>query len=356
MRVLVLSHDFSGASLCHRLAREGHEVRVSVSGPRHAVKKALALLLLTQGVCAASPFDAADEARLFNMPLGGDALGMGNATTATWTGLSTDNPAAIGASREAYLSLTTSEVGFSAGPHVRAGELGVTWPLPLGTLDLAIGDTRSSRGRTAGGDDYRIVGDPYITVMYGAEAGRGVLTEGDALYLGVTASPAVGHTRYEFYDSGGIAQRTKTHVRGWGAGALYKPDTVTGIGLSYNEWRLDTRASDLATSTEETENRTLRQWKLGAARSFSNLLVSLEVRRFQGQTDKTSFAFGGEYCPGDGRLCVLSGWNGAGATFGAGIGTNAMGFNIGYARRVASDLSGQFGDSPTVSGTLWRRF
>lgn len=36
MRVLVLSHDFSGASLCHRLAREGHEVRVSVSDPRHA--------------------------------------------------------------------------------------------------------------------------------------------------------------------------------------------------------------------------------------------------------------------------------------------------------------------------------
>lgn len=31
MRILVLSRDFSGASLCHRLAREGHEVAVSVA-------------------------------------------------------------------------------------------------------------------------------------------------------------------------------------------------------------------------------------------------------------------------------------------------------------------------------------
>lgn len=318
--------------------------------------KALALFLLAHGVCSASPFEAADEARLFNMPLGGDALGMGNATTATWTGLSTDNPAAVGASREAHLSLTASEVAFSAGPRVRAGELGVTWPLPLGTIDLSIGDTRSSRGRTAGGDDYRIVGDPYITVMYGTEAGRNVLTEADALYLGVMASPAVGRTRYEFYDTAGVTLRTETRVRGWGAGALYKPDPVTGIGLSYNAWRLDTHVSDLAANTEETENRNLRQWKLGAARSFSNLLVSVEARRSQGQTDKTSFAFGGEYCLGDSRLCLSAGWNGAGATFGAGISSSAMGFNIGYARRIASDISGQFGDSPTLSATLWRRF
>ncbi len=344
MRAPALSRSFNGASLCQRLACQA------------AASGFLVLLFVSPDVSAASPFEAADEARLFNMPLGGDALGMGNATTATWTGLSTDNSAAIGAIREAYLSMTASEVGFSAGPHVRAGELGVTWPLLYGTIDLSIGDTRSSRGRTAGGDDYRIVGDPYITMMYGGEAGRGVLNEADALCLGVMASPAVSHTRYEFYDVGGVNLRADTRVRGWGAGALYKPDKVSGIGLSYNEWRLDTRVSDLAANTEESENRTLRQWKLGAARSFSNLLISFEVRRSEGQTDKTSFAFGGEYCLGDGGLCVFGGWNGAGATFGAGISSSAMGFNIGYARRIAPDVSGQFGDSPTMSGTLWRRF
>jgi phosphoribosylamine--glycine ligase len=36
MRILVLSHDFSGASLCHRLAREGHEVRVHVADAAQA--------------------------------------------------------------------------------------------------------------------------------------------------------------------------------------------------------------------------------------------------------------------------------------------------------------------------------
>lgn len=304
-------------------------------------------------------FERADEARIFNAPLGADALGIGNATTATWTGFSTDNPAALGAWQEKKRSInfTGSSVKFSGAPSVKTGEIGVTIPvLEQGIIDVSLGNTQSNRGMTLGGDDFEIAKDPYLVIQAGSEVKKNLFTEGDALSLGIMLAPRVGRTTYRFYDTGTESLRTDSKIYGFGAGALYKPSEDLGFGMSYNEWRISTIEMDLLSGTKESIHSSLKSFKLGVGKKITDqLFLTVEAQRFNGTAKTWQLAGGAEYCFTD-KLCGYGGWNGAGVTAGIGVYQDFGTINVGYAHRTARYGDEVFGKSPVLSVTFTVNF
>ena len=307
----------------------------------------------------AADFDRADEARIFNTPLGADTLGMGNAGTATWTGFSSDNPAALGAWQEKKRSVnfTSSSVKFSGAPSVKTDEMGITVPISeQSILDISLGNTQSNRGTTLGGDDFEIAKDPYLIIQAGSEVKKNFFIEGDALSLGVMLAPRVGRTTYRFHDAGTEVLRTDSKIYGFGAGALYKPSEDLGFGVSYNEWRLRTITSDLVTSTEESVRSSLKSFKLGVGKKVTDrIFLTAEVQRFSGSAKTWQLAGGAEYCSSE-QLCWYGGWNGAGPTVSVGIYGDVGTINVGYAHRTARGIDEQFGGSPIFSVTFTKNF
>ncbi|MDP2665576.1 MAG: hypothetical protein Q8P23_02965 [bacterium] len=324
--------------------------------------RSLILMLLCLSVSLpllAAGFDQADEARIFNTPLGADTLGMGNAGTATWTGFSTDNPAALGAWQEKKRSVnfTGSSVNFSGAPSVKTGEIGVTIPISeQSILDISLGNTQSNRGTTLGGDNFEITKDPYLVIQVGSEVKKNLFTEGDALSLGVMLAPRVGRTIYRFYDAGAEVLRTDSKIYGFGAGALYKLSEDLGFGVSYNEWRISTVALNLASDTEESIRSSLKSFKLGVGKKITDkLFLTVEAQRFSGTAKTWQLAGGAEYCSSE-QLCWYGGWNGAGPTVGVGIYGDVGTINVGYTSRMARYTKEQFGESPTFSVTFTKNF
>lgn len=301
---------------------------------------------------AAAGFDEADEARIFGMPLAADAIGMANATTSVWGGYGSDNPATVGAIHDdRTLAITATNVAYSAAQDVAAAEVDLTLPFAWGTLDISLGNAQSDRGVSRGGDDFAIEKDPYLLIMFGAEVARGAFTPSDTLYLGVSAAPRIDHTKYTFYDGDHAALKTNSDIDARGAGMLYKPDDRTGFGVSYNVWRIHTDLREVGVGRDH-DDLSLEWWKFaGSCQLSDSLFASVEYRRFSGSERTEQWAIGGEYCLSE-AVCGYAGY-GAGPTLGIGYyGSDRIAINVGYARRIADRVQGQFGQSPTVSVTI----
>jgi hypothetical protein len=218
----------------------------------------------------------------------------------------------------------------------------------LGVFDVSIGNTRSERGTSRAGDDFRIDKDPYLIVMFGAEVASGWLNDNDSLSLGATLAPRFDSTDYSFYDNAGLLLETDSAITAQGLGAQYTLNDSTGVGVSWNRWELDTTVHEAGVGSYRDDGK-MEWWKAAVTQVIDeHWTVNAEWRRYEGTGNFTEWAFSTEYCI-NAQWCAYAG-HGGGTTFGIGhYRERGFAINLAYAEQIADDIQDEFGNSPTLS-------
>ena len=315
-----------------------------------------ALLLSFSPRVVHADFATADTRRTVAMPVAADALGMGGATTSTFTGMGSDNPATLGViTGSRYLTFSSTGVDYSRAANLRTADIGVSIPVGFGLIDVSMGNAKAARSVTATGEDYSIVRAPYLMVSVAGTVVNSWLSEGDQLLAGVAYSPRYRSTVYRFHDAEGGMLESSYASQGATVGLLYSTAGGSGFGASYGHYRAhhEDRYEGVTDPVTLQYRSTYRVWKAGVSQQLSDrALVSVEYQRFSTDDTLDKVVGGVEYCVST-TWCFYGGHNGGGPT--AALGFHKAGrlhASIGYAYRLADGLSRTFGDSGTLTFSL----